>query len=173
MNQMSEQRNRISITVNNERRQIEVEPYETLLELLRDRLGLTGTKKCCGEGECGACSVIMDGRIVNSCIILAAEADGSDVLTIEGLSEDGKPSELQQAFLDSGAVQCGFCTPGMIMAAHYLLLDNPHPTEEEIREGLSGNLCRCTGYNRIIEAVQAAAEANSKAKSKAAPEAGK
>ena len=170
---MSERRIRISITVNGECRQAEVEPYETLLELLRDRLDLTGTKRCCGEGECGACSVIMDGRIVNSCIILAAEADGSDVLTIEGLSEDGKPSALQQAFLDSGAVQCGFCTPGMIMAAHYLLLDNPHPTEQEIREGLSGNLCRCTGYNRIIEAVQAAAEANSEFISKAAPEAGK
>jgi len=170
---MSDQRNRISITVNKERRQVEVEPYETLLELLRDRLGLTGTKRCCGEGECGACSVIMDGRIVNSCIILAAEADGSDVLTIEGLSEDGKPSALQQAFLDSGAVQCGFCTPGMIMAAHYLLLNNPHPTEEEIREGLSGNLCRCTGYNRIIEAVQSAVEANSEPDSKAAPGVGK
>ncbi len=173
MKQMSDQRNRISITVNKERRQVEVEPYETLLELLRDRLGLTGTKRCCGEGECGACSVIMDGRIVNSCIILAAEADGSDVLTIEGLSEDGKPSALQQAFLDSGAVQCGFCTPGMIMAAHYLLLNNPHPTEEEIREGLSGNLCRCTGYNRIIEAVQSAVEANSEPDSKAAPGVGK
>lgn len=173
MKQMSERTNRISITVNRERRRVEVEPYETLLELLRDRLDLTGTKRCCGEGECGACSVIMDGRIVNSCIILAAEADGSDVLTIEGLSEDGKPSTLQQAFLDSGAVQCGFCTPGMIMAAHYLLLNNPHPTEEEIREGLSGNLCRCTGYNRIIQAVQAAAEANSEPASKAGREAGK
>ena len=173
MKRMSERRIRISITVNRERRQVEVERYETLLEALRDRLGLTGTKRCCGEGECGACSVIMDGRIVNSCIILAAEADGSDVLTIEGLSEDGRPSTLQQAFLDSGAVQCGFCTPGMIMAAHYLLLNNPHPTEEEIREGLSGNLCSCTGYNRIIQAVQAAAEANSEPASKAGREAGK
>jgi carbon-monoxide dehydrogenase small subunit len=101
----------------------------------------------------------MDGRGVNSCIILAAEADGSDVLTIEGLAEEGKPSTLQQAFLDKGAVQCGFCTPGMIMAAHYLLMNNPHPTEQEIKEGLSGNLCRCTGYGKIVEAVQAAVEA--------------
>jgi carbon-monoxide dehydrogenase small subunit len=154
---MSNQRIRISITVNGQVHELEVEPYVTLLELLRDRLDLTGTKKCCGEGECGACTVIMDGRAVNSCIILAAEADGADVLTIEGLSDGGRPSRLQQAFLDSGAVQCGFCTPGMIMAAHYLLINNPHPTEAEIREGLSGNLCRCTGYGRIVEAVQAAA----------------
>jgi carbon-monoxide dehydrogenase small subunit len=155
---MSDQRILISVTVNKHRHQLEVEPYETLLELLRDRLGLTGTKKCCGEGECGACTVIMDGRAVNSCIILAAETDGSEVLTIEGLSEDGKPNALQQAFLDSGAVQCGFCTPGMIMAAHYLLLHNPDPTEEQIREGLSGNLCRCTGYSTIVEAVRTAAK---------------
>jgi carbon-monoxide dehydrogenase small subunit len=175
---MRSQRIRISITVNRESHQLEVEPYETLLELLRGRLELTGTKKCCGEGECGACTVIMDGRAVNSCIILAAEADGSDVLTIEGLSEGGRPNKLQQAFLDAGAVQCGFCTPGMIMAAHYLLMNNPHPTEEEIREGLSGNLCRCTGYGRIVAAVQAAAAvqpedeaaASSAAGSKAAPE---
>jgi carbon-monoxide dehydrogenase small subunit len=159
MKRMSDQRIRISITVNREHHQLEVAPHETLLELLRDRLDLTGTKKCCGEGECGACTVIMDGRAVNSCIILAAEADGSEVMTIEGLSEDGKPNALQQAFLDSGAVQCGFCTPGMIMAAHYLLLNNPHPTEEDIREGLSGNLCRCTGYGAIVEAVRAAARA--------------
>jgi carbon-monoxide dehydrogenase small subunit len=155
---MSDQRMRISITVNKEHHQLEVEPYETLLEMLRSRLELTGTKKCCGEGECGACTVIMDGRAVNSCIILAAEADGSEVLTIEGLSEEGKPNALQRAFLDSGAVQCGFCTPGMIMAAHYLLLNNPDPTEEEIREGLSGNLCRCTGYRTIVDAVRAAAK---------------
>ena len=164
---MSMQRIRISITVNAERHQLEVDPYETLLELLRGRLDLSGTKKCCGEGECGACTVIMDGRAVNSCIILAAEADGSEVLTIEGLSEGGRPNQLQQAFLDAGAVQCGFCTPGMIMAAHYLLRNNPHPTDEEIREGLSGNLCRCTGYSRIMQAVQAAAAAEATAASKA------
>ena len=157
---MSAQRIRISITVNGQRHELEVGPYETLLELLRSRLDLTGTKKCCGEGECGACTVIMNGRAVNSCIILAAETGGADVLTIEGLSKGGRPNRLQQAFLDSGAVQCGFCTPGMIMAAHYLLMNNPHPTEAEIREGLAGNLCRCTGYGRIVEAVQAAVESS-------------
>ncbi len=163
---MSDRTIRISVTVNQQRREVEVEPCETLLEMLRGRLDLTGTKKCCGEGECGACTVIMDGRAVNSCIVLAAEADGSEVLTIEGLAAEGRANSLQQAFLDSGAVQCGFCTPGMIMAAHYLLLNNPHPTEEEIREGLSGNLCRCTGYGKIVEAVQAAAESAAEPASK-------
>ena len=158
MKTMSERKIAISITVNGQRHQLEVEAHETLLDMLRNRLDLTGAKKCCVEGECGACTVIMDGRGVNSCIILAAEADGSEVLTIEGLAEDGRPSALQQAFLDKGAVQCGFCTPGMIMAAHCLLMNNPNPTEEEIKEGLSGNLCRCAGYTRIVEAVQAAAE---------------
>jgi carbon-monoxide dehydrogenase small subunit len=156
---MSENTIAISVSVNGRRHRLEVEAHETLLEMLRNRLDLIGTKKCCGEGECGACTVILEGRVVNSCIILAAETDGSEVLTIEGLAEQGKANALQQAFLDRGAVQCGFCTPGMIMAAHYLLENNPHPTEEEIREGLSGNLCRCTGYGKIIEAVQAAAEA--------------
>jgi len=150
---------KISITVNGRRCELEVEAHETLLDMLRDRLALTGTKRGCGEGECGACTVILDGRSVNACIILAAEADGSEILTIEGLADGGKPGVLQQAFLDSGAVQCGFCTPGMIMSAHHLLTVNPHPTEEEIKEGLSGNLCRCTGYAKIIEAVKAAAEA--------------
>jgi aerobic-type carbon monoxide dehydrogenase small subunit (CoxS/CutS family) len=146
----------ITVTVNGERHELEVAAHETLLELLRYGLNLTGTKKCCGEGECGACTVILNGRCVNACIIFALEADGSEIVTIEGLSDDGKPSTLQQAFLDKGAVQCGFCTPGMIMAAHYLLLNNPNPTAEDIREGLSGNLCRCTGYEKIVEAVQAA-----------------
>ncbi len=159
MKNMSENTIKITVTVNGQPHRLEVEAHETLLEMLRNRLGLTGTKKCCGEGECGACTVILDGRAVNSCIILAAEADEGEVLTIEGLTEEGKPGALQQAFLDKGAVQCGFCTPGMIMAAHYLLENNPHPTEEQIREGLSGNLCRCTGYGNIVEAVQAAAEA--------------
>ena len=159
MKNMSENTITIKVAVNGRSHRLEVEAHETLLEMLRGRLDLTGTKKCCGEGECGACTVILDGRAVNSCIILAAEADGGEVLTIEGLAEEGKPGVLQQAFLDRGAVQCGFCTPGMIMAAHYLLANNPQPTEEEIREGLSGNLCRCTGYGKIVEAVQAAAEA--------------
>ncbi len=146
----------VTVTVNNISHEIEIEPEETLLHLLRNRLDLTGTKKCCGEGECGACTVIMDGRSVNSCIIPAAQTDGSHILTIEGLSENGTPGKLQQAFLDKGAVQCGFCTPGMIMSAHYLLLKNPNPTKKEIKEGMSGNLCRCTGYKKITEAVLAA-----------------
>jgi aerobic-type carbon monoxide dehydrogenase small subunit (CoxS/CutS family) len=143
----------IAITVNGSLYKLSVEPEETLLHLIRDRLGLTGTKKCCGEGECGACTVILDGRSINSCIVLAAETDGSEVYTIESLSEVLTPGSLQQAFLDAGAVQCGFCTPGMIMSAHYLLLKNPNPTVEEIKEGLAGNLCRCTGYEKIIDAV--------------------
>jgi carbon-monoxide dehydrogenase small subunit len=163
MKNMSENTIKITITVNGQPHRLEVEAQETLLEIIRNRLDLTGTKKCCGEGECGACTVILDGRAVNSCIILAAEADGAEVLTVEGLAEDGNPGALQQAFLDKGAVQCGFCTPGMIMAAYYLLMHNPHPTEQEIREGLSGNLCRCTGYGKIVEAVQAAAEAGGEA----------
>jgi aerobic carbon-monoxide dehydrogenase small subunit len=149
---------KISIIVNGRTCQPEVEAQETLLDMLRDRLALTGTKRGCGEGECGACTVILDGRCVNSCLILAAEADGCKILTIEGLANGGKPGVLQQAFLDTGAVQCGFCTPGMIMAAHSLLMVNPHPTEEQIKESLEGNLCRCTGYTRIIDAVKAAAE---------------
>jgi carbon-monoxide dehydrogenase small subunit len=163
MKHMSENTIKITVTVNGQPQRLVVDAHETLLEMIRNRLDLTGTKKCCGEGECGACTVILDGRAVNSCIILAAEVDGAEVLTVEGLAEEGNPDALQQAFLDRGAVQCGFCTPGMIMAAHYLLMHTPHPTEEEIREGLSGNLCRCTGYGKIVEAVQAAAEAAGKA----------
>ena len=155
---MEDKKISVSVTVNGESYRLMVAPHETLLEMLRNQLDLTGTKKCCGEGECGACTVVLDGRCVNSCIILAAEINGSEVLTIEGLSESGKPGSLQQAFLEKGAVQCGFCTPGMIMAAHCLLLSNSSPSVEEIREGLSGNLCRCTGYAKIIEAVEAAAE---------------
>lgn len=147
----------IDIIVNGTRRHVEIEPEETLLAMLRNRLDLTGTKKCCGEGECGACTVILDGKSVNSCIILAAETDGSEILTIEGISKNGEPGAIQQAFIDTGAVQCGFCTPGMVMSAHYLLTRNPNPGVEEIREGLSGNLCRCTGYGKIVEAVQTAA----------------
>lgn len=148
----------IDITVNGVPHTVVTEPHTSLLELLRDRFDLTGTKKCCGEGECGACTVIMDGRSVNSCLILAAEADGSEITTVESLAVEGKPGSIQTAFLDTGAVQCGFCTPGMVMSAHYLLMKNPHPTVDEIKEGMSGNLCRCTGYGRIIQAVQLAAE---------------
>jgi carbon-monoxide dehydrogenase small subunit len=149
----------ITLTVNREARSIEVYPHNTLLETLRDQLGLTGTKECCGEGECGACTVLVNGRAVNSCLILAAEADGDNVLTIEGLVSAGRIDPLQTAFLAHGAVQCGFCIPGMILAARYLLMTNPHPTRAQIQDGLAGNLCRCAGYTRIIDAVAAASEA--------------
>jgi carbon-monoxide dehydrogenase small subunit len=144
----------ITLTVNGLKRSMEVHASHTLLKVLRDQLGLTGTKECCSLGECGACTVLVDGRAVNSCLMLAAEADGLQVTTIEGLSVDGRLNALQEAFLAEGAVQCGFCIPGMVMSAQYLLNLNPHPTVEEIKEGLAGNLCRCAGYGRIIEAVR-------------------
>jgi len=150
---------RIRVTVNGAERELEVAPNTTLLDFVRDRLQLTGTKECCDLGECGACTVLVDGRAVNSCLILAVEADTRDVTTIEGLAEDGRPNALQDAFLDKGAVQCGFCIPGQVMAGQYLLRRNPHPTLAEVREGLSGNLCRCGGYVQICEAVLAAGEA--------------
>jgi len=148
----------ITITVNGRERHLDVPPNETLLDLLRQRLALTGTKKSCGEGECGACTVLVDGRAVNSCLMLAVEADGCEVLTIEGLGSDDELHPVQEAFLSARAVQCGFCTPGMIMSAVGLLMKNPDPTSDEVKEALCGNLCRCTGYGRIIEAVQEAAE---------------
>ena len=148
----------IHLTVNGSERELEVAAHTTLLDFLRDQVGLTGTKECCDLGECGACTVLMDGRAVNSCLLLAVEADASAVTTIEGLADNGRLSALQAAFLAKGAVQCGFCIPGQVMAAHQLLQRNPHPTPAEIREGLSGNLCRCGGYVQIIESVQAASE---------------
>jgi aerobic-type carbon monoxide dehydrogenase small subunit (CoxS/CutS family) len=149
----------ITFTVNDRSCVVDVEPHHTLLEVLRDRLGLTGTKECCAEGECGACTVLLNGRAVTSCLVLAAETAGQEVVTIEGLARDGRLDPLQRAFIEHGAVQCGFCIPGMIMAAKYLLMTNSRPTAVEIREGLSGNLCRCAGYSRIVAAVQAAAKA--------------
>jgi carbon-monoxide dehydrogenase small subunit len=127
-----------------------------LIDLLRDKLGLTGTKEGCGEGECGACTVIMDGVSVNSCLVMAFQADGSNILTIEGLEEEGKLHPIQKAFMEEGAVQCGYCTPGMIMSVKALLDKQPYPSREEIREGISGNLCRCTGYNKIVDATERA-----------------
>jgi len=150
----------IELTVNGRRREVQVAAHHTLLDVLRDRLGLTGSKECCAEGECGACTIIVDGRGVNSCLMLAVEADGSEVQTIEGLAVGDRLSPIQEAFLEHGAVQCGFCIPGMVMSAQALLSANPHPSREEIREGLSGNLCRCGGYNQICHAVAAAAEGN-------------
>ncbi|RJP36259.1 MAG: (2Fe-2S)-binding protein [Phycisphaerales bacterium] len=141
------------MNVNGQAVRLWVSPFTTLLEVLREQLELTGTKYACGEGECGACSVLLDGRVVNSCLVLAAECAGCEVVTIEGLTTNGKLHPLQQAFVDHGAVQCGFCTPGMIMAAYALLAANPNPTEADVKRGLEGNLCRCTGYRKIIDAV--------------------
>jgi carbon-monoxide dehydrogenase small subunit len=135
-----------------------VEVHHTLLDLLRTQLELTGTKECCAVGECGACTVLMDGRAVNACLVFAVEADGSEIVTIEGLASAGELSPLQDAFLAEGSVQCGFCIPGMVMAADALLRATPRPTADEVREGLAGNLCRCGGYTRIVRAVLAAAE---------------
>jgi carbon-monoxide dehydrogenase small subunit len=148
----------IRITVNGLERDLEVAPNTTLLDFLRDHLQLRGTKECCDLGECGACTVLVDGRSVNSCLMLAVEADSSEISTIEGLAEDGRLNPLQDAFLAEGAVQCGFCIPGQVMAGEYLLQRNPHPTLSEVREGLSGNLCRCGGYVQICAAVLAASE---------------
>ena len=148
----------IELTVNGARRSVAVASTATLLDALRWDLDLTGSKECCAEGECGACTVLIDGRAVNSCLVLAVEADGMDVTTVEGLDESGRLSPLQDAFLETGAIQCGFCIPGMVMAAQALLAENPHPDPEEIREGLAGNLCRCAGYQRIVAAVQRAAD---------------
>ena len=149
----------IRVTVNGRVCALQVAAHHTLLDVLRDDLGLTGTKECCLVGECGACTVTLDGRIVDSCLVLAVEADGAQVTTVEGLAVDGTLSPLQQAFLDTGAVQCGFCIPGQLVSAHALLEQNPHPTVAEIQEGLAGNLCRCAGYQQITEAVLATAEA--------------
>jgi len=148
----------ISMTVNGSKEYVTVSSNTTLLKLLRERLALTGTKNGCEAGECGACTVLMNGEPVNSCLVLAVEADGAGIVTVEGLAEDDQLTPLQQAFVDHNAVQCGFCTPGMLISAHALLERNPHPTEEETKEALVGNLCRCTGYLRIIQAVQAVAE---------------
>ena len=150
---------RLTFNVNGEPYELEHVPVNrTLLQVLRDDLGLTGTKEGCGEGDCGACTVLLDGKAVNSCLVLAAEVDGREVTTVEGLAKSGKLHPLQQAFVDEGAVQCGFCTPGMLMSAKALLDVTPLPTENEIRTALAGNLCRCTGYVRIVSAVQKAAQ---------------
>jgi len=147
---------KVVLTVNDERRETEVWEGESLLFALRERLGLPGSKNACEQGECGSCSVLLDGRLVCSCLVLAAQADGHDVVTVEGLAQDGQLHPVQEAFAETGAVQCGFCTPGLIVATVDLLQRNPAPSEDEIREALSGNLCRCTGYAKIFDAVRAA-----------------
>jgi carbon-monoxide dehydrogenase small subunit len=148
----------ITLTVNGARERLEVPSNMTLLQMLREKLALTGTKNGCEAGECGACTVLVDGEPANSCMMLAVEADGREVLTVEGLSPEGQLSPLQEAFMQHNAIQCGFCTPGMLMSAHALLQRSPHPAAEEIQEAIVGNLCRCTGYVRIIEAIQTVAK---------------
>ncbi len=147
----------VELTVNGRQRRLDVAPHHTLLEVLRDDLELTGAKECCLVGECGACTVRLDGRIVDSCLVLAVEADGGEVTTVEGLAPEGTLDPLQQAFLDEGGVQCGFCIPGQVMAADDLLRRIPQPTVAQVEEGLAGNLCRCGCYEQIIAAVRAAA----------------
>ncbi|HMK35856.1 MAG TPA: (2Fe-2S)-binding protein [Desulfomonilaceae bacterium] len=149
----------IQMIVNGASVEAAVEPNRTLVQFLREDLGLTGTKHGCGLGDCGACTVILNGKPVNSCLVLAVQAAGCEVLTIEGLAENGQLHPIQQAFVDNGAIQCGFCTPGMILSAKALLEMNPRPTELEIRTAISGNLCRCTGYQKIVQAIQEAAKA--------------
>jgi len=150
----------IILTVNGHERSVLVEPRQTLLDVLRYDLRLTGTKEGCGDGNCGSCTILMDGQAVNSCLVLAVEADGHNILTIEGLAQDGELHPLQKAFIDEGAVQCGFCTPGMIMNAKAILDINPHPTEEQVRLAIAGNLCRCTGYDKIVRAILKVAAAS-------------
>ena len=145
---------KVKFTVNGEPRETEVWEGESLLFALRERLGLPGSKNACEQGECGSCSVLLDGRLVCSCLVLAAQAHGHDVVTVEGLAQDGQLHPVQEAFAETGAVQCGFCTPGLIVATADLLQRNPTPSEDEIREALSGNLCRCTGYAKIFDAVR-------------------
>jgi carbon-monoxide dehydrogenase small subunit len=148
---------RIAVTVNGEEREADVWSGESLLFALRERLGLPGSKNACEQGECGSCSVLLDGKVVCACLVLAAQADGHEVVTVEGLSGDGALHRVQEAFVEAGAVQCGFCTPGLVVATAALLEQRPDPTDDEIREALSGNLCRCTGYQKIFDAVRSAA----------------
>jgi carbon-monoxide dehydrogenase small subunit len=149
---------KIELTVNGEQQEADVWAGESLLFALRERLGLPGSKNACEQGECGSCSVLLDGTLVCACLVLAAQAEGHEVVTVEGLAENGELHHVQEAFVEAGAVQCGFCTPGLVVATADLLAHNPRPSEDEIREALSGNLCRCTGYSKIFDAVRLAAE---------------
>jgi len=165
-------RTQIAVTVNGERTEVTFDGYKTLLEVLREDLGLCGTKHGCELGECGACAVILDGQPVLSCLVLGVECDGRDIVTIEGLATDGRLHPLQDAFADLGAAQCGYCTPGFLITAKVLLDRNPNPSRDEIRDALSGNLCRCTGYQQIFEAVEAAIQGRDKGRLKRAPTGG-
>ena len=148
----------LNFIVNGEKKHISIDPSMTLLEILRHTLKLTGTKEGCGKGECGTCTVLMNGKAVNACLVLGSQLEGTEILTVEGVSNGRELHSLQKSFIEEGAVQCGFCIPGMIISAKALLDENPSPTEEEIRRGISGNLCRCTGYTKIVSAIQKASE---------------
>lgn len=148
----------LKLRVNGEAYEVYAEPWHTLAEVLRNELGLTGTKQGCDTGYCGACTVLINGKAVKSCVVMARQVQGRDILTVEGLGRDGELDPLQQAFIDKFAIQCGFCTPGMLLSAKALLMENLHPSLEEIKEAITGNLCRCTGYKKIVEAIQAVAE---------------
>jgi carbon-monoxide dehydrogenase small subunit len=150
---------KVELTVNGERREADIWAGESLLFTLREQLGLPGSKNACEQGECGSCSVLLDGKLVCSCLVLTRQAEGHEIVTVEGLGRDGELHRVQEAFADTGAVQCGFCTPGLVVATAALLEQTPDPSDDEIREALSGNLCRCTGYQKIFDAVRAAAEA--------------
>ena len=152
----------MKLNINGQMYEIEVDPWRTLLDVLRFELGFKGAKEGCGTGSCGSCTVLLDGKAINACLVFVAEVEGKEIMTIEGLSQGGKLHPLQQAFIDEGAVQCGFCTPGMIMTAKAMLDENPNPTRDQVKEGLGGNLCRCTGYVKIIDAAMAAADTVSK-----------
>ena len=152
----------IHLKVNGEPYEVAIHPHRTLAEVLREELDLIGTKEACNQGDCGSCTVIIDGKTVTSCLTLAVEAEGKDIRTIEGEAKNGKLSPVQQSFVDHGAIQCGFCTPGMVMSATALLEQNPNPTEDEVRMGIAGNICRCTGYTKIVEAILAVSEGGKK-----------
>ena len=148
---------RLTLNVNGEKHELDVAPYDSLADVLRNRLGCTEVKESCGSGECGACTVLIDGTPVVSCLMLAVKADGRQITTVKGITQDRELHPIQKKFIEHGAIQCGYCTPGMVLMAKVLLEKNPHPTEEEVREAISGNLCRCTGYQQIVEAIMAAA----------------
>ena len=154
---------KIPLRINGEQRETEIWPGESLLYALRERLGLPGSKNACEQGECGSCSVLLDGELVCACLVLAAQADGHELVTVEGLARNGELHPVQEAFAETGAVQCGFCTPGLVVAAHDLLRRVPRPSDPEIREALAGNLCRCTGYEKILDAVRLAADRQAQA----------
>lgn len=152
----------IKLKVNGELYEVAIHQHRTLAEVLREELDLIGTKEACNQGDCGSCTVIMDGKTVSSCLTLAVEAEGREIRTVEGIADGEELSPIQQAFIDHGAIQCGFCTPGMVMSATALLEENPNPTEDEVRMGIAGNICRCTGYTKIVEAVLATAQEGGK-----------